>query len=204
MQNAMRIVILDEEAYLNRFRYKSRKNEDVMFSGEERREALIRILEEGTKPVSGTELARQLNVSRQVIVQDIALLRAVNKNILATNKGYVLFREKDQINKVKRTVCVCHEDRDILKEFECILDFGARILDCTVEHEIYGQISVELVIQSMEDAEKFVNQLGQCESKSLNILTGGIHYHTIEAASVRVLDAVERALDEAGYLVKVH
>lgn len=174
-----------------------------MLSGEERREALIGILEEGTKPVSGTELARQLNVSRQVIVQDIALLRAVNKNILATNKGYVMFREKDQRNRVKRSVCVCHADCDILDEFECILDFGARVLDCTVEHEIYGQISVELVIQSMEDARRFVDQLKNCKSRSLNLLTDGVHYHTIEASSVRILDAVERALEEAGYLVKL-
>ena len=94
-------------------------------------------------------------------------------------------------------------DKDILKEFECILDFGARVLDCIVEHEIYGQISVELAIQSMGEAEKFLEQLEKCESKSLNILTGGVHYHTIEAANIRILDAVERALDEAGYLVKV-
>ncbi len=174
-----------------------------MLNGETRRAELIKILENSIKPVSGTELAKMFDVSRQVIVQDIALLRAVNKNILATNKGYVLFKEKDQLGKVKRTICVCHQDHDILNEFECILDFGARILDCTVEHEIYGQISVDLVIQSMEEAKKFVEQLRNCESRSLNILTDGIHYHTIEAASVRVLDAVERALDEAGYLVKI-
>jgi len=175
-----------------------------MNAGDQRRAQLLRLLNEHGAPLSGAALAKALGVSRQVIVQDIALMRAINKNILATNKGYVLFREKDQKNKVQRTVCVSHADQDILDEFECILDFGAGILDCTVEHEIYGQISVELVIQSMEDAKKFVCQLEKCESKSLNILTGGIHYHTIEAASVRILDAVERALDEAGYLVRIH
>ena len=174
-----------------------------MLSGEERRLELIHILENSSKPISGTELARRFEVSRQVIVQDIALLRAVNKNILATNKGYILFRENEQSGKVQRTVCVSHEDQEILNEFECILDFGAKILDCTVEHEIYGQISVELMIQSMDDARKFVEQLKNCESKSLNILTGGIHYHTIEANSMRVLDAVERALSDAGYLVVI-
>ena len=171
---------------------------------ENRRYQILKLLENQHKPVSGTVLSKLFGVSRQVVVQDIALLRAVNKNILATNKGYVLFREMEQRNKVQRSICVCHGDHEILNEFECILDFGARILDCTVEHEVYGQISVELVIQSMEDAKKFVAQLEKCDSKSLNILTGGIHYHTIEAASVRVLDAVERALDEAGYLVKIH
>ena len=173
-----------------------------MLNGEERRSEIIRVLENSSKPVAGTELAKQFEVSRQVIVQDIALLRAVNKNILATNKGYVLFREKELAGKIKRTVCVCHEDDDILSEFECVLDYGAQILDCTVEHDIYGQISVDLVIQTMEDAKKFIAQLDRSESKSLNFLTGGVHYHTIEAGSVRILDAVERALDEMGYLVK--
>lgn len=173
-----------------------------MQSGEDRREEIIRILENSEKPVSGTELAGKLNVSRQVIVQDIALLRAVNKNILATNKGYVIFREKNQSKRVRRIVCVCHPDTEILEEFNCVIDYGAKVLDCTVEHEIYGQISVELEIETKEDALNFVHQLENTKDKSLNILTGGIHYHTIEAASARILDAVERALDEAGYLVK--
>ena len=174
-----------------------------MLNGEDRREELIKILENSEGPVSGTELASRFDVSRQVIVQDIALLRAVNKNILATHKGYVLFREKDQKDKVQRVICVCHDDKDILNEFECILDFGAKILDCTVEHDIYGQISVELMIQSMDEARKFIAKLETCTSKSLNNLTDGFHYHTIEAANVRILDAVERVLDEAGYLVKI-
>ena len=173
-----------------------------MLNGEDRRAEILRILEESAKPVSGTELAGRLDVSRQVIVQDIALLRAVNKNILATNKGYVVFRGINHGNKVRRTVCVCHPDESILDEFYCVTDFGAKLLDCTVEHEIYGQISVELEIESKEDALRFVKQLQNTENKSLNILTGGVHYHTIEAANSRILDAVEGALQEAGYLIK--
>ena len=174
-----------------------------MLNGDERREELIKILENSDGPVSGAELAGRFEVSRQVIVQDIALLRAVNKNILATHKGYVLFREKNPKDQIQRVVCVCHKDQDILNEFECILDFGAKILDCTVEHDVYGQITVELMIQSMDDARKFIAKLENGTSKSLNNLTDGLHYHTIEAANVRILDAVEHALDEAGYLVKI-
>ena len=174
-----------------------------MLNGEERREELIKILENSTSPVSGTYLAGHFDVSRQVIVQDIALLRAVNKNILATHKGYLLFREKDQKNSVQRVICVNHRDEDILNEFECILDFGAKILDCTVDHDVYGQITVELMIQSMDEARKFITKMENGRSKSLNNLTGGFHYHTIEAKNDRILDAVERALEEAGYLIKV-
>ena len=100
-------------------------------------------------------------------------------------------------------ICVNHRDEDILNEFECILDFGAKILDCTVDHDVYGQITVELMIQSMDEARKFITKMENGCSKSLNNLTDGLHYHTIEAANERILDAVERALEEAGYLIKV-
>ena len=64
-----------------------------MQEGEARREQLLQMLRDSTAPISGSALARSLGVSRQVIVQDIALLRAVNKDILATTKGYVLYSQ---------------------------------------------------------------------------------------------------------------
>lgn len=171
-----------------------------MLTGEERRKELIRVLEQSNKAVSGTDLARQFEVSRQVIVQDIALLRATNKKILSTNKGYILFRD-DEKTKAKRIVCVLHKDTDILKEFECIVDCGAKVLDVVVEHEIYGQVSVDLLIQNRQDALSFVEQLRNCKSKSLSCLTDGVHYHTLEADSEAMLDCAEAALKEAGFLL---
>lgn len=171
-----------------------------MLTGEERRKELIRALEQSDKAVSGTDLAKQFEVSRQVIVQDIALLRATNKKILSTNKGYILFRD-DEKTKAKRIVCVLHKDTDILKEFECIVDCGAKVLDVVVEHEIYGQVSVDLLIQNRQDALSFVEQLRNCKSKSLSCLTDGVHYHTLEADSEAMLDCAEAALKEAGFLL---
>ncbi len=171
-----------------------------MLTGEERRKELIRVLEQSDKAVSGTDLAKQFEVSRQVIVQDIALLRATNKKILSTNKGYILFRD-DEKTKAKRIVCVLHKDTDILKEFECIVDCGAKVLDVVVEHEIYGQVSVDLLIQNRQDALSFVEQLRNCKSKSLSCLTDGVHYHTLEADSEAMLDNAEAALKEAGFLL---
>lgn len=172
-----------------------------MLTGEERRKQLIEILSQYDKAISGTDLARQFSVSRQVIVQDIALLRATNKNILSTNKGYILFREDEGSKKVQRSVCVHHSDEDILTEFQCIVDYGAKVLDVVVEHELYGQISVDLLIQSRQDAVNFMEQMKNCQSRSLNILTDGIHYHTVEAESEEILDMVENALKNAGILV---
>ena len=171
-----------------------------MLTGEERRKELIRVLEQSDKAVSGTDLAKQFEVSRQVIVQDIALLRATNKKILSTNKGYILFRD-DEKTKAKRIVCVLHKDTDILKEFECIVDCGAKVLDVVVEHEIYGQVSVDLLLQNRQDALSFVEQLSNCKSESLSCLTDGVHYHTLEADSEAMLDCAEAALKEAGFLL---
>lgn len=172
-----------------------------MLTGEERRKELVKVLEHSSKAVSGTDLAKQFEVSRQVIVQDIALLRATNKKILSTNKGYLLFRE-EKTEKAKRIVCVCHSDADILTEFECIVDCGARVLDVVVEHELYGQVSVDLLIQNRQDALAFVEQMKQCKSRALSCLTDGLHYHTIEAETEQMLDNAEAALKKAGILIE--
>ena len=61
-----------------------------MTEGGKRRDGILSLLEESDTPLSGTELAHRFKVSRQVIVQDIALLRAEDKKILSTYRGYVL------------------------------------------------------------------------------------------------------------------
>lgn len=152
-------------------------------------------------PLSGTELAKRLNVSRQVVVQDVALLRAVNKNILSTNKGYLLFDDGTSA-KCRRSVCVCHKDEQILDEFYAVVDCGGRILDVVVEHEIYGQITVDLIINNRQDALNYVEKTRDKNTKPLNILTDGIHYHTIEADSEEVLDRIEEKLKQLGIWIR--
>ena len=82
-------------------------------NAEKRRENILKLLAESDSPLSGTDLAKCLAVSRQVIVQDIALLRAVNKNILSTNKGYLLFHEEEKMKGRKRSVKVRHTQQQI-------------------------------------------------------------------------------------------
>ena len=142
-----------------------------MQEGEARREQLLKMLRDSTAPISGSALARSLGVSRQVIVQDIALLRAVNKDILATTKGYVLYSQ--QTEACHRIYCVNHSDDAIADELNTIVDNGGKVLDVIIEHEIYGQI-----------------------------IAGGTHYHTVEARSEVMLDNIECALREKGYLVR--
>lgn len=170
-----------------------------MQEGEARRQHLLDILTTSDRPVSGSNLARALGVSRQVIVQDIALLRAVNKNILATTKGYILY--SNQTAAYRRAYCVNHTDEAIADELNTIVDNGGKVLDVIIEHEIYGQISANLILESRSDVGNFCRLLKNTNARPLNIIAGGIHYHTVEARSEVILDNIERALKEKGYLV---
>lgn len=169
--------------------------------GEARRNEIIKILSKGELPVAGTELAQMLGVSRQVIVQDIALLRAVDKNILSTNKGYILFDAGGHKSAFKRTYKVKHDDTGIRRELYDIVDCGGKLLDVVVEHPIYGQIMVDLIINSRQDVDNFVKQVSENCTKPLNALTDGLHYHTVEAEKEENLDLIEEKLIKDGFLV---
>ncbi len=172
-----------------------------MLEGDARREGILEILHSEQQPVSGTELAGRLGVSRQVIVQDIALLRATDKNILSTNKGYILFMEKQNAVKKRRTYKVKHEDEEIQDELNTIVDNGGRVRDVVVEHEIYGQIAADLIINSRADAEAFVRKVEKYRTSPLCSLTGGVHFHTVEADAEEILDRIENELNKRGYLL---
>ena len=167
--------------------------------GERRRDKLLEILKASTEPVSGSELAKRLGVSRQVIVQDIALLRAINKNILATTKGYILYYHSKE--KHNRGFLVNHTNEEIVDELYTIIDNGGKVLDIIVEHDVYGQISVDLILESRKDVDGFYKRLVESDSKPLKILADGNHIHTVEASSETILDNIERALKMKGYLI---
>lgn len=169
-------------------------------TGEERRTKIIEILHSGEEPVSGAELAKQLNVSRQVIVQDIALLRAVNRNIISTTKGYLLYYQETQ--KVNRCFLVRHTDDQIEEELCMIVDHGGTVLDVIVMHEIYGEISTGLVIKNRKDVYDFIEKLRTHKTVPLKELTGDVHLHTVEADSEEILDSIERKLKEKNYLIE--
>lgn len=167
--------------------------------GEERRREILKLLNQSSGPISGSGLARTLNVSRQVIVQDIALLRANNKNILSTNKGYILHVPNVFNNKVKRTMSVHHKDEEIREELYLIVDCGGTILDVVVEHDVYGQITGELILKNRQDVDEFIDKIEHTQSKSLMTLTRGNHFHTVEADSEAQLDLIEQKLKMRGF-----
>lgn len=172
----------------------------MQMDGESRRKEMVELLQAATEPIPGAKLAKMMGVSRQVIVQDIALLRAVDKNILSTNKGYVLFHRKP--DEHTRSFHVRHTDDQITDELNTIVDCGGNVKDVTVEHPIYGQISVDLIIRSRMDVQNFVEQVRKYQTKPLNNLTDGEHFHTVTAPDEETLDTIEKTLAHKGYLME--
>jgi len=167
--------------------------------GNQRREKLIQIIKESKAPVSGNELARMLGVSRQVIVQDIALLRAADYNIISTTKGYILY--KDTKPRFTRVINVKHSTDEIEDELCTIVDNGGRVLDVHVIHEIYGQIATELIIRNRSDVYDFVKKVKEKKIVPLKELTAGYHRHTIEADDEATLDKIVVALRQKNYIL---
>ncbi len=173
----------------------------MTLDGSTRRTAIIEYLKTRTTPISGTELAKHFGVSRQIIVQDVALLRAENRNILSTNKGYVLFHPQAQRNSHSAVIMVRHTAEQTLEEMRSIVDYGGSMLDVFVDHDLYGQIRVDLVINDIRDAEEFCEKMRNSTCKPLKALTEDCHYHTIKAPSEKAMDLIIKELKEKGMLL---
>lgn len=169
--------------------------------GDLRRKQIISLLEQASRPLSGSELSRALEVSRQIIVQDIALLRASNRNIVSTSKGYLLYPDKTSLTRCRRIFSVYHDDSRMEQELYIIVDNGGRLLDVVVEHEVYGQIAVDLLLDNRRDVDDFIEKITHETAHPLNILTNGRHYHTVEADNENILDHIESDLLENNFLI---
>lgn len=171
-----------------------------MAEGDIRREKLLDILKTSSGPVSGSSLSKKLGVSRQVIVQDIALLRAGNSEIFATPKGYILYTQ-GPVKKYRRSFMVNHTKEQIVDELSLIVDNGGKVLNVIVAHDVYGQIQADLILESRADVMAFYERIGSSKAGPLLQLSNGLHIHTVEASSERILDNIERDLRIRGYLV---
>ena len=154
--------------------------------GTKRREKLVKILYTQIEPISGTELSKLLGVSRQVIVQDITLLRATGVNILSTTRGYLIYHSEE--SRGKRIFKVRHTTEQIEDELCTIVDNGGKILDVVVHHKIYGSITTALTIRNRQDVYDFVRELQEKKIVPLKDLTDGIHQHTVVADNEATLD----------------
>ncbi|MFW5650748.1 MAG: transcription repressor NadR [Acetivibrio ethanolgignens] len=167
--------------------------------GETRRKKLLQLLKNTDTALSGERLSDTLCVSRQIIVQDIALLRASGCRIISTNRGYLLYPE--ELHKASRIFTVSHSTEDIRDELYTIVDLGGSIRNVIVEHEIYGSITGSLNISSRREADDFVSRVQSSQAVPLKVLGGDIHSHIIDADSEEILDEIEHALNEKHFLL---
>ena len=168
-------------------------------SGENRRKEILKILKNANEAVNATKLAETFGITRQIIVADIALLRAAGHEIRAEHRGYVL--EKPDGFVRHRIVCR-HTVENILDELYTVVDNGGKVLDVQVEHSLYGTLSGDLSIASRYDAEEFARKTKETGASPLSDLTGGIHIHTISVKDEETFQRICGKLTELGILVE--
>jgi len=165
-----------------------------------RRDNILKAIRHSSVPVSASALARELNVSRQVIVGDIALLRAQGHDIIATARGYI-FSEATQSNLYVGKIACCHTTESTVDELYTMVDLNATIMNVIVEHDLYGEITGQLNIKNRDDVDTFVDRVKSSEVKLLSELTYGVHLHTVACRDKTHFEQVCHALDTAGFLV---
>lgn len=168
----------------------------------ERRQAILTRLQDSFQPITASQFANEFSVSRQVIVGDIALLRASNHDILATNQGYLLTSKvKPQRTKYRAKLAVHHTAEQSEEELRLIVDNGGAVEDIQVDHPFYGLIVAPLQIRNHHDIDQFLEQMRTFNGSYLSSLTDGIHIHTISCSDKKIFLKVSQALGEAGLLL---
>lgn len=169
----------------------------MSMTGEDRRKAIVKQIQEGVSPIPAKKLAADYDVSRQVIVQDIALIRAAGYDIISTNRGYILTEPKS----VSRVFKVQHTDEQVEEELCAIVDLGGCVENVMVNHRVYGNMKASLMIRSRRNVAEFVEDIRSGKSSPLKNITSNYHYHTVSADSEHTLDLIEEDLKKRGFLV---
>jgi transcriptional regulator of NAD metabolism len=164
---------------------------------QERRRAILEILERENNPVSATALAGRFGVSRQIIVGDIALLRAEGARLTSTPRGYLLERgERGDL----RVIYCRHNGEEIESELNAIVDQGCTVIDVIVEHAVYGQITAPLRLRSRYDVQQFVRRIRESDAPPLSVLAEGAHLHTVSCPDDIAWERVKDSLRQLGFL----
>lgn len=161
-------------------------------SSNERREKLLQILKKSDKPVKGSELSAELQVSRQVVVKDIALLRASGLEIIATSNGYIVL---DSVKNEFKIKCKNHNsDDELYDELPTIIDLGGKVKDVIVEHPTYGVLKADLNVATNRDLRNFMQKAATNEFKQLSVLSPDYHIHTIEVDNDEIFEEIQKEL----------
>lgn len=167
-------------------------------TGTERRDKIVQQIKNSDVPVSGKSLASLYEVSRQVIVQDIALIRAAGYDIISTNRGYIL----NEPSEVSRIFKVQHTDEQLEEELCAIVDLGGVVENVIVNHKVYGKLEALLGISSRRKVSEFLDDIKSGKSSPLKNITSNYHYHTVSADNEETLNLIEDMLRKKKFLVE--
>lgn len=162
----------------------------------QRRSAIYEQLTRADAPISATALAQRFSVTRQVVVGDIALLRAEGHRITATPRGYMI----PSLTGLLRTIACHHSGADTQKELFAMVDCGCTVLDVIVEHPVYGQLTAPLALSSRYDVEQFVQRMADSHAQPISALTDGVHLHTLSCPSEDAFAHLKATLQSMGML----
>ena len=165
---------------------------------QERRKSIINLLLSEDRPVPGGELSEKCSVSRQIIVQDIAVLKGQGFDILSTHNGYII--QKSPLKE--RVFKVYHTTEETEDELTTIVNLGGTVVDVFVWHKVYGKMTAPLNIFSSLHIKQFIEGVRSGKSSELMNITGGYHYHTVRAESEDILNRIQNALEERGYIAQ--
>lgn len=161
----------------------------------DRKVQLIEILKKSDQPLKGSELATQLGISRQTLVQDIALLRKDGQPIISTTLGYVL----EQLPKRATEILgIVHSPAELKKELDILIAHHVEVVDVIIDHPVYGRIKSDLNIRTPKDVKAFVQMRDQSPLPLFSEVTGGLHYHTLVADEQEYITDAKAALITAG------
>ncbi|QIB68471.1 transcription repressor NadR [Aminipila butyrica] len=169
----------------------------------QRRESILSHLKSHSTPVSAARLAGLLGVSRQIIVSDVALLRAGGADISATPRGYVLTGDGEPVSghPFEGILACKHTDEQLQEELYTIVDFGGEVLDVTIEHALYGQLSGPLQLTSRYEVDLFLEKSQLQGDLPLSSLTEGVHLHRVGCRDEATFLRIKKALEEKHLLL---
>jgi transcriptional regulator of NAD metabolism len=177
--------------------------DQAVSAGADRRRKLWERIQNHKGVIAGSELARQFGISRQSLVQDVAILRASGKEILSTPQGYRLATLPAALPKVHRAVLASqHAPERTEEELHILVDNGVKVLDVIVEHPLYGELRGALMLSSRADVADFMKRWRGTKTTLLSSLTRGVHLHTVEAAKQESIERAKAELHARGLLLR--
>lgn len=132
----------------------------------ERQDFILDLLKKATTPLTGSEIAKMTNVSRQIIVQDISILKAKKEPVVATSQGYIYLHEEKGQPLEQMTIVCNHTPEETEQELYILVDHGVSVKDVIIEHPVYGDLTASIRVSNRK---KWLNLFEKLKKRTVLI-----------------------------------